>query len=115
MSWKKSNDGEMHSWEHPAWAAYFRNPNNLPFVEVDMTKGTKGLNGYRPPRLGPVRVPESKAGAKYQRDFLAGRVTIPGLKVSIKTADGVEFGACKPITCGDPKKIKPAPKVKLDS
>jgi hypothetical protein len=123
MSWttSKTNGSDCPTcWVNPKWAAYLRDPKNIPFVDVDMTKGTEGLNGYRKPTLGPCKTPENEAGKKYQRDFLAGKVVIPGLKVSVKLTDGSEYGACKPFSAGNAKpkairaKIKPAPRVKLD-
>jgi hypothetical protein len=110
MPWKNSETNAADCptcWVHPKWAAYLRDPANIPPVTVDMTKGTQGLRGHKPPRLRKWDY-TNPAHAKYLRDVEAGRVKVEGLKAAFKLADGREWEGGAKVKSG---KILPNPRI----
>ena len=112
MAWtnSKTNGSDCATcWVHPKWAAYLRDPANIPLVVVDMTKGTQGLRGYRPPRLRARPDYTTEAHKRYLRDFNAGRVSIPGISFRFTAASGEAWEGCGGKVFNG--KIRPAPKI----
>jgi len=116
MPWKNSETNEADCpicWEHPAWASYWRSlktgAREVPYTsEITFAPGGEPLGAYRAPRLGRPDY-ENPALAKHYRDWCNGRITIPGLRVEIKTKTGSVLGPAKKVG----SRIVPLKKVRI--
>lgn len=111
----ETNEADCETcWVHPGWADYEKKVAEgritLPFTTtITFAPGGTPLKPFKPKRLNGLADYENPRLRKFYNDWCAGRITIPGLRVTIKTAAGDVMGPAKLVK----GRIVPLKKVKI--